>query len=238
MAQIFSYEEVLNYCRTMLGYPKINVELDTEHYRQATLEALRNLSYNRPKIIRKPFSISQGVQSYTLTDFGYDVIDVEKPPLDQSIGYQVDIFNPFVMVHPLNLGEYELSRMYANELSYTLTGGFEFEFDPTTGTLLISPPPAISTDAVAVCVDEWEINDLKDIWVKNWVKDYALAKCKIILGTVRRKIQNVQGSELTFDLDGETLVSEGKEELQVLMENIKTKSGDFTVPIRSTTGDV
>ena len=57
-----------------------------------------------------------------------------------------------------------------------------------------------------------------------WFKKYALARAKIILGRIRNKFKGIPGAEegSSYDLDGEDLLKEGKDESeeieQMLME--------------------
>jgi len=54
-------------------------------------------------------------------------------------------------------------------------------------------------------------------WARNWVFQYTLALCKELLGHVRGKIKSlpIMGAELT--LDGETMLSEGREDKKDLL---------------------
>lgn len=56
-----------------------------------------------------------------------------------------------------------------------------------------------------------------NLWAKNWIYQYTLALATVILGRVRSKINTIPipGAELT--LDGDTLVSQGREDLDKLL---------------------
>ena len=54
-----------------------------------------------------------------------------------------------------------------------------------------------------------------EVW--NWIYNYALAKVKIIEGRIRSKFRDSSSSLVS---DGETLVAEGKEEVQNLEQSI------------------
>lgn len=53
---------------------------------------------------------------------------------------------------------------------------------------------------------------------QRWVKQYALASCKEILGRIRSKFSELPIPDATVTLDGETLISEAQEEKQGLKE--------------------
>lgn len=53
----------------------------------------------------------------------------------------------------------------------------------------------------------------ENFFVSDWIFDYALAECKIILGRIRSKFAGFTSiGNVGIDLDGDTLISEGKEE--------------------------
>lgn len=61
-----------------------------------------------------------------------------------------------------------------------------------------------------------------NFYVSDWMFDYALAECKIMLGMIRRKFSGFTsiGNE-GITLDGDTLVTEGKEEKERLEETLR-----------------
>lgn len=59
---------------------------------------------------------------------------------------------------------------------------------------------------------------------QEWIKRFTLALCKINLGMIRRKYANFASIGNTgISLDGDSLVSEGKEEKEKLEEDLITK---------------
>lgn len=71
-------------------------------------------------------------------------------------------------------------------------------------------------------VPGWQYTDFESASCgEGWVKNYAIAKSKITLGGIRRKFSNFNSVGNTgIALDGESLVSEGKEEVDKLMEEL------------------
>ena len=57
---------------------------------------------------------------------------------------------------------------------------------------------------------------------QRWVKQYGYATAKIILGRMRSKFSSVPIPDAEISLDGELLVSEGKEEQEALKERLTT----------------
>jgi len=71
--------------------------------------------------------------------------------------------------------------------------------------------------------DDWSDGDADTNFYESlWILDYATALCKITLGTIRRKFANFGSiGNVGISLDGDTLVSEGKEEKERLDESLK-----------------
>lgn len=63
---------------------------------------------------------------------------------------------------------------------------------------------------------------------KQWIRRFALALCKETLGQVRSKFANVPIPGESVTLNGDKLISEGKEEQKDLREELKTLLGDMT----------
>lgn len=56
----------------------------------------------------------------------------------------------------------------------------------------------------------------------DWVTDYSTAQCKVTLGMIRRKFSQFQSiGNQGISLDGDSLVSEGKEEMERLEERLR-----------------
>lgn len=62
-----------------------------------------------------------------------------------------------------------------------------------------------------------DLEKVTDIDMIQYVKEYALALCKIVEGNIRRKLQSAPGS---IQMDGDSLVSEGMSEKSRLDEEI------------------
>jgi hypothetical protein len=79
----------------------------------------------------------------------------------------------------------------------------------------------------------WKRGDSdENFYTSDWIFDYALAECKIILGTIRRKFGGFTSIGNTgIDLDGAELVAEGKEEKLALEETLRLEEVHEGYPI-------
>ena len=73
----------------------------------------------------------------------------------------------------------------------------------------------------------WKRGDSdENFYTSDWIFDYALAECKIMLGIIRRKFaQFTSIGNIGLTLDGDQLVQEGKEEKERLEETLRLEEG-------------
>ncbi len=118
---------------------------------------------------------------------------------------------------------YEMSMQYMELTKRIMGGGFQFEYNPRTHFLKLFPDPAKEK------MSGWIVFGVNTIrpdtlqYGEEWVKKFALALAKIILGRVRSKFQGVQllgGGTLEA-----TVGAEGKEERDTLLDKLRSKEG-------------
>jgi hypothetical protein len=63
---------------------------------------------------------------------------------------------------------------------------------------------------------------LTDIYAKQWLYDYTLAVCKLMLGEARSKFGAIAGPGGSGQLNGADLKSAGKEEAAALEKELET----------------
>jgi hypothetical protein len=73
-------------------------------------------------------------------------------------------------------------------------------------------------------IDYSRINDVG----KNWIRKYALAISKQMLGLIRNKYNSIPIPNSEVTLNGDTLISESENEMDTLIENLKTILDDLS----------
>jgi hypothetical protein len=63
---------------------------------------------------------------------------------------------------------------------------------------------------------------INDTYAGQWIKDYTLANCKIILGQAREKFSTIAGPQGGGTLNGAQLKAEGNAEIEKLMVDLTT----------------
>lgn len=92
----------------------------------------------------------------------------------------------------------------------------DWMYDSATRKLYLSNVEGENV-AIKYMVPYKSLDEVQDEIVLQKIKEYALALCKIIEGTIRRKTQSAPGA---IQLDGDSMVSEGESEKSRLDQEI------------------
>lgn len=72
----------------------------------------------------------------------------------------------------------------------------------------------------------------ENFYTSDWIFDYALAECKIVLGLIRRKFANFTSiGNIGISMDGDSLVAEGQSEKDKLDETLRLEENYEGYPI-------
>lgn len=145
---------------------------------------------------------------------------------------------------------YHLVLDFMETLQRYASSKYQFSFDPMEKVLTLDPAPEhqlrtiTDSDGKTIQVDSpgwvllkvkqfigagrpgWNLNNaLRKLLSEIWIRKYALALTKRVLGLIRRKYGNFQSIGNTgIALDGDSLVTEGTQEIEELEKQL-TESG-------------
>jgi len=231
-------QQVYNYCRTMLGDGMVDVELDPIHYETALNRTLSRFRQRSPNAVEESYSfltLEKDKNDYTLPAEIINVQSVFRRTLGSRTGGGTGTnFEPFNLAYTntylLNstmLGGIATYFMFASyqEMVGKMFGSYiEFQWIPTSRTLRILQRPFTEGESIMLRCQNYrpDYTLINDIYAGQWIKDYALANCKIILGEARSKFANVAGPGGAGGLNGTDLKSAGKEEMEKLDKELET----------------
>jgi hypothetical protein len=218
---------------TMLGSPVVSVELTIPQIENITTNVLSKYGDHRPIVKYGQLPVLESVQQYTLTTFGRGILNIfREDPLRMTVELsEFDIFryNQFQSLRTQPADYYE-QRLWRDEVKRAVGADEDWDFDPQTGILSISPMPTQSYSLVyAYLIDPilTEVPGADDDLIRNLV----LARCKQVLGRIRNKFSGIPGVENAISLDGATLLEEGKTEEKDILTEL-ADSGSRIPPIR------
>jgi hypothetical protein len=235
-------QEVVEYVQTMLGAGMIDVELDPIHYNTAIDRALRKFRQRSSNAVEESFGFIM-LQMDTNEYYLPKEVQSVRQLFRRSIGSRSGGGNGGTLFEPFNLAysnTYLLSSSNMGGLatyfafaSYQKMVGkmfgseINFTFNPTTKLLTLMQRPRTEEELLIWMYNERpDFNLLQDPFAGQWLRDYALATCKIMLGEAREKFSQIASPQGGTTLNGAALKSEGKAEIEQLeLDLVNYKDG-------------
>lgn len=235
-------QEVVNYIKNMLGDGMVDIELDPKHYNTAIDRALAKFRQRSQASTEESYgflTLEQDVNEYILPSEVMEVRQIFRRSIGSRTGGGSGgtIFEPFNLAYTntyllsaSNMGG--LATYYAFASYQKLVGkmfGSEIDFiwNATNKKITILQRPRGQEEILL-----WLYNHRPDFALFNdpyvgiWLKDYALATCKLMLGDAREKFQTIASPQGGTTLNGTALKAEGKAEIdQLELDLINYKDG-------------
>ena len=121
------------------------------------------------------------------------------------------------------LATYDFYSQYV-ELAGRMFGAyFNYTFNPVTKKLQLIRDPKNTGEAVLIWTYNLkpEINLLSDFQIQQWIKDYMVANCKMIIGEAREKFGTIAGPQGGGTLNGAAMKAEAQTQMDGLLEQLK-----------------
>jgi hypothetical protein len=223
------------YIELSLGGGLVDVELDKEHYDMAIDKAIAKYRQRSSRAVEESFmllNLSPGNSAYTLPD---EVIDVKVVYRSSAggIGTTSTSFEPFEAAYlnmymlnaargqglatfELYMGQRELlGRMFGAHVTFTWS---------TTSKQINLHRNIKGDEQVLLHTYNYRPDEslLQDTSSAPWIKDYATAAAKMILGQARSKFAQLAGPQGGVTLNGNDLITQAQAEMEKLEEDLKT----------------
>jgi hypothetical protein len=232
-------QKVFDYVRAMLGDGMIDVELDPIHYETSLTKSLTKFRQRSSHAVEESYmflELTKDTNDYKLPDEIIEVRSVFRRTLgSRSGGGTGSNFEPFNLAYTntylLNstmlggLATYELFAGYQEMVGKMFGSYIEFQWIPHSHVLRILQRPFTEGETIMLRCYNYKPDYLliNDIYAGQWIKDYALAVAKGILGEARSKFATIAGPQGGSQLNGGDLKSASKEEIEKLEKEIDTQ---------------
>lgn len=231
-------QEVYDYCKAMLGDGMIDIELDPIHYETALNRSLAVFRQRADNAVEESYvflNLIEDQNEYILPKEIQQVRQIFRRSIGSRTGGGTGgtVFEPFNLAYTntyllssTNMGgllTYELFAQY-QELVGKMFGSFiNFSWNSQSKKLFIEQRPR-SGESVMLLVYNTrpDFALITDTYAGQWIKDYALANCKMMLGEAREKFAQIAGPQGGSSLNGAALKAEAKEAIDKLTEDLKT----------------
>lgn len=229
-------QAVVNYIKSMLGEGMIDVELDPSHYNTAIDRALAVFRQRSSNAVEESYAfltIEVDRNEYTLPQEITSVRQIFRRSIGSRSGggQGGTLFEPFNLAYSntyllaaTNMGglaTYYAFASYQKQVGKMFGSEINFTFNKTTKKLTLMQRPR-SEEEVLIWIYNYrpDFNLLQDLYAGQWLKDHALATCKVILGEAREKFGQIASPQGSTQLNGTALKGEGKAELERLEQDL------------------
>jgi hypothetical protein len=221
-------QNLIDYCKLMLGDQIIDLELDPAHYEaayQRTIGVYRqraNYAYEEAYIFME---LIRDMNIYTLPQEVVSVRQIFRRTFGDSSGPFASNFDPFsqasMNVYLMNfnvsggLATYDFYTQYV-ELAARMFGGYmNYTWNPVTKKIQLVRDPKGSGENVLIWVYQLkpEVNLLQDYQISQWIRDYMTAVCKMIIGEAREKFATIAGPQGGGSLNGAAMKGEAQAQM-------------------------
>lgn len=216
----------------------IDVELDPQHYETALDRALAVFRQRSDNAVEESYAfltLKQDTNEYILPKEIQQVRQIFRRSVGSRTGNGTGgtVFEPFNMAYTntyllssTNMGgllTYELFAQY-QELVGKMFGSFiNFTWQPQSRKLMIQQRPRGDEEVML-----WVYNVkpdfviIDDTYAGQWIKDYTLANCKMMLGQAREKFSQLAGPQGGASLNGAAMKSEATADIERLTKELET----------------
>lgn len=231
-------QKVYDYVRLMLGDGMIDVELDAAHYEIALRKSFTKFRQRSSNAVEESYmflELKKDQNDYKLPDEVIEVQSVFRRTLGSRTGGGTGTnFEPFNLAYTntylLNstmlggLATYELFAGYQEMVGKMFGSYIEFQWIQHSHILRILQRPFAEGETLMLRTHNYKPDYvlLNDIYAQQWIYDYTLANCKLILAQAREKFASIAGPQGGTSLNGAALKAEGAAEVEKLEKEIET----------------
>ena len=229
-------QNLIEYVKLQLGDQIIDIELDPAHYEAAYQKTLGTYRQRASNAYEESYSFMELVKDVNIYQLPQEVVSVRqvfRRTFGDSSGPFASNFDPFAQaslnVYLMNfnvaggLATYDFYSQYV-ELAARMFGGYmNYTYNSVTKKIqLIRDPKGTGENVLLWCYNlKPEVNLLQDFQIQQWIKDYMVANCKMIIGEAREKFASIAGPQGGGSLNGTAMKTEAKESITALEEQLK-----------------
>jgi hypothetical protein len=229
-------QNLIEYARLQLGDQIIDIELDAEHFVAAyrnTIGTYRQRAQNAYEESYTFMELVTNVNIYTLPQEVITVRQIFRRTFGDSTGPFASNFDPFsqasMNVYLMNfnvaggLATYDFYAQYV-ELAGRMFGAYmNYSWNSVTKKLQLMRDPKGTGENVLLWTYNLKpaVNLLSDFQIQQWIRNYFVGNCKLIIGEAREKFSTIAGPQSGTSLNGAAMKAEGMAMMQQGIEDLK-----------------
>lgn len=230
-------QNLIEYVRLQLADQIVDIELDPAHYEaayQKTIGTYRQRAQNAYEESYSFLELVSNVSIYTLPQEIITVRQIFRRTFGDSTGPYASNFDPFsqasLNVYLMNfnvaggLATYDFYSQYVEQAARMFGGYMNYTWNPVTKKLqLIRDPKGTGENVLLWSYNlKPEVNLLSDFQIQQWIRDYMVAACKMIIGEAREKFAQYAGPQGGSQLNGTAMKGEAQVQMDALIDQLKS----------------
>ena len=229
-------QNLIEYARLQMGDQIIDIELDADHFEAAYRNAIGTYRQRAQNAYEESYTFMElvtNVNIYTLPQEVITVRQIFRRTFGDSTGPFASNFDPFsqasMNVYLMNfnvaggLATYDFYSQYV-ELAGRMFGAYmNYSWNPVTKKLQLMRDPKGTGENVLLWTYNLkpEVNLLQDFQIQQWIRNYFVGNCKLIIGEAREKFSTIAGPQSGTSLNGTAMKAEGMAMMQQGIDDLK-----------------
>lgn len=228
-------QNLIEYVKLQLGDQIIDLELDPSHYEaayQKTIGTYRQRAENAYEEAYIFMELIKDMNIYTLPQEIVTVRQVFRRTFGDATGPFASNFDPFAQaslnVYLMNfnvaggLATYDFYSQYVEQAGRMFGAYMNYTWNPVTKKLQLIRDPKGTGENVLLWTYSLkpEVNLLQDFQIQQWIRNYMVANCKMIIGEAREKFATIAGPQGGGTLNGAAMKGEAKVEMDLLVQEL------------------
>jgi len=229
-------QNLFDYVRLQLGSQIVDLELDAEHFEAAYQRTIGVYRQRAQNAYEESYTFLELVTNVNIYDLPQEVITVRqiyRRTFGDSTGPFASNFDPFsqasMNVYLMNfnvaggLATYEFYSDYVKMAGRMFGAYMNYTYNPVTKKLQLIRDPKGTGESVLMWTYNLkpEFNLLSDFQIQQWLRDYMVANCKMIIGEAREKFAQIAGPQGGSTLNGTAMKSEAQVQMDGLIEDLR-----------------
>ena len=229
-------QNLFDYVRLQLGSQIVDLELDAEHFEAAYQRTIGVYRQRAQNAYEESYTFLELITNVNIYDLPQEVITVRqiyRRTFGDSTGPFASNFDPFsqasMNVYLMNfnvaggLATYDFYSDYVKMAGRMFGAYMNYTYNPVTKKLQLIRDPKGTGESVLMWTYNLkpEFNLLSDFQIQQWLRDYMVANCKMIIGEAREKFAQIAGPQGGSTLNGTAMKSEAQVQMDGLIEDLR-----------------
>jgi hypothetical protein len=229
-------QQLFDYVSLQLAHQIVDLELDAEHYEAAYQRTIGVYRQRAQNAYEESYSFLELVKDVNIYDLPQEVLSVRqifRRTFGDSTGPFASNFDPFsqasLNVYLMNfnvaggLATYDFYSQYVEQAGRMFGAYMNYTWNPVTKKLQLIRDPIGTGESVLLWTYNLkpEFNLLQDFQIQQWIRDYMVASCKMIIGEAREKFGQYAGPQGGSQLNGTAFKTEAQAGMDRCIEELK-----------------